>query len=67
MIPIPGTKHVQYVEENAGAADIQLSADVMSRLDRLINDNTVLGERYNETFMKMMDSENDKIKRVSVD
>jgi aryl-alcohol dehydrogenase-like predicted oxidoreductase len=67
VVPIPGTKHVQYVEENAGAADIRLSADVMNRLDQLINDKTVLGERYNETFMKMMDSENDKIKRVSVD
>jgi aryl-alcohol dehydrogenase-like predicted oxidoreductase len=59
MIPIPGTKHVQYVEENAAAGDIKLSSIVIQRLDQLINDNTVLGERYNETFMKMMDSEND--------
>jgi hypothetical protein len=48
------------VEENAAAADIKLSANVIQRLDQLINDKTVLGERYNETFMKMMDSENDK-------
>ncbi len=67
VVPIPGTKHVQYVEENAGAADIRLSAEVMNRLDQLINDNTVLGERYNETFMKMMDSENDKNKKTSID
>lgn len=60
VIPIPGTKHVKYVEENAGAADIKLSATVIQRLDQLINDGTVRGERYNETFMKMMDSENDK-------
>lgn len=60
LIPIPGTKHVKYVEENAAAADIKLSATVIQRLDQLINDETVQGERYNETFMKMMDSENDK-------
>lgn len=60
LIPIPGTKHVRYVEENAAAADIKLGADVINRLDKLINDSTVQGERYNEAFMKMMDSENDK-------
>ncbi len=60
LIPIPGTKHVRYVEENAAAADIKLAADVINRLDKLINDSTVQGERYNEAFMKMMDSENDK-------
>jgi hypothetical protein len=37
-----------------------LAADVINRLDKLINDSTVQGERYNEAFMKMMDSENDK-------
>jgi len=60
VIPIPGTKHVSYVEENAGAADIKLASTVIQRLDQLINDSTVRGERYNETFMKMMDSESDK-------
>lgn len=60
VIPIPGTKHEQYVEDNAGAADIKLSATVIQRLDQLINDDKVKGERYNETFMKMMDSENDR-------
>lgn len=60
LIPIPGTKHVRYVEENAAAADIKLGVDVINRLDKLINDTTVQGERYNEAFMKMMDSENDK-------
>ena len=59
LIPIPGTKHVEYVDENAAAGDIKLSSTVIQHLDQLINDNTVLGDRYNETFMKMMDSEND--------
>jgi len=59
IIPIPGTKHVKYVEENAVAADIKLSTNVIMRLNELINDSSVQGERYNETFMKMMDSEND--------
>lgn len=60
LVPIPGTKHVKYVEENAAAADMKLDDDVMQRLDQLINDDVVHGDRYNEAFMKMMDSENDR-------
>ena len=61
VVPIPGTKHVTYIEENAAAGDIKLSPAAMQRLDQLINDDTVQGDRYNETFMKMMDSENDRV------
>ncbi|MFT3855618.1 MAG: aldo/keto reductase [Ilumatobacteraceae bacterium] len=35
LIPIPGTKRIPYLEENAGAADVQLSADDLGALDRL--------------------------------
>jgi len=38
---------------------MKLSTNVIMRLNELINDSSVQGERYNETFMKMMDSEND--------
>jgi aryl-alcohol dehydrogenase-like predicted oxidoreductase len=41
VVPIPGTKRRAYVEDNAGAAAVQLSADDVARLDAL----TVVGER----------------------
>jgi len=33
IVPIPGTKRRKYLEENAGALDVDLTADDMRRLD----------------------------------
>jgi aryl-alcohol dehydrogenase-like predicted oxidoreductase len=46
LIPIPGTKHVAYVEENAGAADLDVSDDDLRRAGALVNPDTVHGDRY---------------------
>jgi len=46
IIPIPGTTHVKHLQENMGAAEVRLSADLVARLDALINQNTVSGPRY---------------------
>jgi len=46
LIPIPGTKHVAYVEENAGAADLDVSDEDLHRAGILINAETVSGDRY---------------------
>src|SRR5439155_14624530 len=35
VVPIPGTKRVRYLEENAGAIDVALTADDLARLDGL--------------------------------
>ena len=43
VVPIPGTKQVRYVEENARAAQLELSADELARLDALPE---AVGERY---------------------
>ena len=59
MIPIPGTKDVAHMHENAGAGDIQLDADIVQRLDELINEDTVRGRRYIDTLMDSTDSERD--------
>jgi aryl-alcohol dehydrogenase-like predicted oxidoreductase len=44
VVPIPGTKRTKYVEENAGAPDVQLTADDLARLDALAAD--ARGDRY---------------------
>ena len=41
VVPIPGTKRIAYLEENVGAAALQLSDDDIARLDEL----PVVGER----------------------
>ncbi|HWK54746.1 MAG TPA: aldo/keto reductase, partial [Hyphomicrobiales bacterium] len=57
IIPIPGTRHVAYAEENIGALDVELTQEQMARLDRLINTETVVGERYNAATQQEIDTE----------
>lgn len=35
VVPIPGTKHINYLEENAGAADVRLALEDLAELDRV--------------------------------
>ena len=46
VVPIPGTKHVRYVDENAAAADLEIPAADLARAGELIGPGTVAGERY---------------------
>jgi aryl-alcohol dehydrogenase-like predicted oxidoreductase len=46
IVPIPGTKRVKYLEENAGAAEIELSADDLRRLDEIAPPGVAAGDRY---------------------
>ena len=59
LIPIPGTKDVSHMHENAGSGDIVLDHDVVQTLDQLINEETVQGHRYIDTLMASTDSERD--------
>ncbi len=45
-VPIPGTKKVSRVEENAGADDTVLTADDLQRLDEAAPARAVTGDRY---------------------
>ncbi|TSB45901.1 aldo/keto reductase [Alkalicoccobacillus porphyridii] len=51
-LPIPGTKRQNYLEENIGALDIELTPLELERLDTISPFNTVHGNRYDETNMK---------------
>ena len=46
IVPIPGTKHVRFLEENASAADVQLNADELERIERIAPKGAAAGERY---------------------
>jgi len=52
IVPIPGTKKVKYLEENAAAPDIKLSDDDLKRLDEAAPLGFTKGLRYPETAMK---------------
>jgi aryl-alcohol dehydrogenase-like predicted oxidoreductase len=57
IIPIPGTSRVEHLKEDLGAVDVKLGADVMARLERLINEKTVVGSRYNAQGNSEVDTE----------
>jgi aryl-alcohol dehydrogenase-like predicted oxidoreductase len=49
LVPIPGTKRRTYLEQNAAAADVELTEDDLARIDAELPD--VAGERYDEAGM----------------
>src|SRR4029077_18756998 len=53
IIPIPGTKRVQYLEENVAAASVSLVSDQMRILDAAFAPEKVSGPRYNPVAMSM--------------
>ena len=54
---IPGTTSVDHLEENVGAIGFELSADVLRKLDALVNQNTVSGPRYPAPTQAEIDTE----------
>jgi aryl-alcohol dehydrogenase-like predicted oxidoreductase len=58
VVAIPGTTCPGHLEENLGAATVELQPDLMARLDALINQSTVIGERYNPGTQAEVDTEN---------
>ena len=55
IVPIPGTKRRKYLEENAGAADLKLSAADLSRIDRALPPGAAAGSRYDAMGMALTD------------
>ena len=46
VVPIPGTKRRSYLEENAAAAAVELTADDLARLDAIAPPGVAVGGRY---------------------
>jgi len=46
IIPIPGTKQRKYLEENAGAAEVELSKNDLQKIDDIVNKYPNIGPRY---------------------
>jgi len=56
-IPIPGTTSVAHLQEDLGAAGLQLDADLMARLEQTVNSHTITGQRYNAQASGEVDTE----------
>ena len=59
IIPIPGTKHLEYMRENIQAAELSLDVETVNALSELIDDDKVAGARYDALRMQNADSERD--------
>ena len=57
LIPIPGTTSVEHLMDDLGAVNVKLSADLMARVEELINERTVVGDRYNAQANSEVDTE----------
>jgi aryl-alcohol dehydrogenase-like predicted oxidoreductase len=55
IVPIPGTRRLERIRENAAAADVELSADDLAELDRVAAENQVQGDRYPEHMQRLID------------
>jgi aryl-alcohol dehydrogenase-like predicted oxidoreductase len=57
IVPIPGTTSPDHMRENAAAADITLSAEIIARVDASVNGDTVTGGRYPPHLQAGVDTE----------
>ena len=52
IVPIPGTKRMERLEENVGAADVNLAPEDFERIDTLFPQGAFAGERYHEADLR---------------
>jgi aryl-alcohol dehydrogenase-like predicted oxidoreductase len=51
IFPIPGTKHIRYLDENMGALNVKLTAGELEAIDAIIPKGAASGTRYPEAMM----------------
>ena len=56
IVPIPGTRHIRYLEENAKAVEVDLPASVWAGLDAALAQFHTAGLRYPESAMAALDT-----------
>lgn len=54
IVPISGTKHRKYLEENVAALDARLTEDDLRRIDEVIPHDAAGGSRYPEHMMQLV-------------
>ena len=57
IVALPGTSRAAHIDENAVAAEVTLSVELVARLDALVNERTVRGARYSSATQMEIDTE----------
>jgi len=57
VIPIPGTTSIAHLEDDVGGGALQLTPELQTRLERLIDPDEVRGARYPEAVQREIDTE----------
>jgi aryl-alcohol dehydrogenase-like predicted oxidoreductase len=55
IVPIPGTTKIHRLEENIGAASVELSAEDLNEIENATANIAIRGDRYSESNQKMVD------------
>jgi aryl-alcohol dehydrogenase-like predicted oxidoreductase len=55
IVPIPGTRRLERLDENLGAADLELTPEDLAELDEASTNIKVQGDRYPEAMQRMID------------
>ena len=55
VVPIPGTKRRKYLEDNAGAVNVQLTKGDLQPIEDAFPTGAAAGERYPEHVMQLVD------------
>ena len=56
IVPIPGTKRRKYLEQNAAAVDVELTAKDLQQIDEVFPKDAAAGLRYPEAMMKSVNA-----------
>jgi aryl-alcohol dehydrogenase-like predicted oxidoreductase len=56
IVPIPGTKRRKYLEENAGALDVQLTPEDLRQIEEVFPHGVAAGSRYPEQMMHLVNA-----------
>jgi aryl-alcohol dehydrogenase-like predicted oxidoreductase len=56
IVPIPGTRNVDHLNENLGASRVELSASDLQEIETALSKVTIHGGRMNEMQMELVDT-----------
>ena len=57
IVPIPGTTSIDHLHDDLGALDVKLNPEHMLRLEAMIGQHNVVGNRYNDQANAEVDTE----------
>jgi aryl-alcohol dehydrogenase-like predicted oxidoreductase len=55
IVPIPGTRNIEHLNENLGAVNVQLTSDDLREIETAISKITVHGDRMSEMHLQQID------------